>query len=74
MMRLKMFLFRACLMAPLVAMLIGVGTLVGCANREQIHADTESEYRTINAGPLRDTAAARQANNKGLTHLDAGEL
>ncbi|MFN3166624.1 MAG: tetratricopeptide repeat protein [Phycisphaeraceae bacterium] len=33
-----------------------------------------ARYRTIRAEPLRDTDAARAANDKGLAHLDRGEL
>lgn len=58
----------------LLPALIGVVLLVGCDASPKSQLDPKEDYRTINAGPLRDTAAAREANDKGLAHLQAKEL
>ncbi len=73
-MRLKIFQPRRPLLGPLLLALSIVCVHVGCANQPGPQAEADGGYRTINAGPLRDTAAAREENTKGLAHLDAGEL
>lgn len=68
---------RNCFYRSFVGMiaLIGPSVLHGCnspaSNRD---IDLDETYRTINTSPLRDTDAAREANNRGLGHMDQGEL
>lgn len=57
----------ACLACCLLLVLL----MPGCGSTDKV--DDES-YRTIKANPLRDTDAAREANEQGLEHLDAGEI
>lgn len=45
----------------------------GCANGPVDDASARS-YRTVQATPGRDTEAARRANQKGLAHLERGDL
>ncbi|MGB0768873.1 MAG: tetratricopeptide repeat protein [Phycisphaeraceae bacterium] len=62
-------------MRLILPLLLGVLTLAGCNDPGSKPAvDLEEDYRTIDAGPLRDTDAARVANAEGLEHLDRGEL
>ena len=58
----------------LLPVLLCVFALGACTSSSKPDLDSDEDYRTINAGPLRDTSAARQANAQGLEHLDAGEL
>lgn len=46
---------------------------LGCAGQETVTPPKVS-YRTVTTGPLRNTEAAREANQRGLEHLHAGEI
>lgn len=45
----------------------------GCATRP-IEIDNKSNYRTIRTEPLRDTEAAKKANQRGLARLEKEQL
>lgn len=50
-------------------------TLLAASGCSDWHAqDSRDRYRTVRTPPMRDTAAARQANDQGLEHLNAGRL
>lgn len=58
----------------LLALLVACGVVL-CACESRPEPDRgKRPYRTIQAQPLRDTDAARKANEQGLMHLDKGEL
>jgi len=45
----------------------------GCANPDA-GSDAQPRYRTVRAEPGRDTRKAREANQRGIEHLEADEL
>ncbi|MHB1156182.1 MAG: tetratricopeptide repeat protein [Phycisphaerales bacterium] len=46
----------------------------GCDSSHKTVGSPAGEYHTLSVAPLRDTDAAKRANETGLTHLAAGEL
>ena len=74
MMRVMMFQTQCPWPATWLLALLIVTMHAGCASQPGPQVGSDGGYRTINAGPLRDTAVAREENSKGLAHLHAGEL
>lgn len=67
-----MILRSTCLIVLQSAVML---SLVGCQTDDAIQAEKSGgSYRTIVAEPLRDLEGAREANAKGLAHLDGGDL
>jgi tetratricopeptide (TPR) repeat protein len=64
---------RARVLVGWFALLFAVVALPACESTPSDASDP-ARYRTIRAEPLRDTDAARAANDRGLAHLDRGEL
>ena len=57
-----------CLIASLL-------TALGCAGTPaKTSAAADDEYRTVRAEPRRQTETARKSNQRGLEHLNAGDL
>lgn len=54
-------------------MLVAMALIAGCESSPDRN-NVRGEYRTTDAQPLRNTNAAKDADQEGLTHLDAGEI
>lgn len=57
----------------LVLLLLAIILMSGCQGLSSEHT-SGPRYRTISTEPLRDTEAAKQANEKGLGYLQGGNL
>lgn len=58
----------------LVACLLAAALAPACTTTPKDGPGADGGYRTIRAEPLRNIEAAIAANDKGLAHLDAGEV
>lgn len=65
---------KTCRLIVAVMLVACVTLLFGCSTARDRETVEGARYRTVRAEPLRDTAAAKRANDEGLAHLDAGEL
>ncbi len=62
----------------MLRLLVCLGAVVvfctgGCVSNERVEK-VQTSYRTVQAAPLRNTDKAKAANQRGLAHLDKGEL